>query len=137
MAPYRAILRYYPCDTPYCEILFKGGQQSPKTVRYPPSVLSFTQAHLCGTPVCNISRDKCAIPHKLGQPVCRTKLPRKVLISKRKMVRKTTRNFPEKLSALFCCVESPHRHYSKNISPRIPAQNQIFFHDENLQAWPR
>ena len=32
----------------------------------------------------------------LGQPVCRTKLPRKVLISKRKMVRKTTRNFPEK-----------------------------------------
>ena len=31
----------------------------------------------------------------LGQPVCRTKLPRKVLISKRKMVRKTTRNFPE------------------------------------------
>ena len=32
----------------------------------------------------------------LGQPVCRTKLPRKILISKRKMVRKTTRNFPEK-----------------------------------------
>ena len=33
----------------------------------------------------------------LGRPVCRTKLPRKDLISKRKMVRKTTRNFPEKL----------------------------------------
>ena len=32
----------------------------------------------------------------LGQPICRTKLPRKVLISKPKMVRKTTRNFPEK-----------------------------------------
>ena len=31
----------------------------------------------------------------LGQPVCRMKLPRKVLISKRKMVRKTARNFPE------------------------------------------
>ena len=31
----------------------------------------------------------------LGRPVCRTKLPRKALISKRKMVRKTTRNFPE------------------------------------------
>ena len=32
----------------------------------------------------------------LGRPVCRTKLPRKALISKRKMVRKTPRNFPEK-----------------------------------------
>ena len=37
----------------------------PKMVRYPPfdNVLSFTQAHLCGTPFCNISRDNCAIPH--------------------------------------------------------------------------
>ena len=25
MAPYRAILRCYRCDTPYCAILFKGG----------------------------------------------------------------------------------------------------------------
>ena len=32
--------------------------------RYPPLVLSFTQAHLCDTPFCNISRDNCAIPHK-------------------------------------------------------------------------
>ena len=24
VAPYRAILRYYHCDTPYCAILFKG-----------------------------------------------------------------------------------------------------------------
>ena len=23
-APYRAILRYYRCDTPYCAIVFKG-----------------------------------------------------------------------------------------------------------------
>ena len=40
-----------------------------------------------------------SLPEKgilLGQPICRTKLPRKALISKRKMVRKTTRNFPEK-----------------------------------------
>ena len=29
-----------------------------------PLVLSFTQAHLCDTPFCNISRDNCAIPHK-------------------------------------------------------------------------
>ena len=29
-----------------------------------PKVLSFTQAHLCDTPFCNISRDNCAIPHK-------------------------------------------------------------------------
>ena len=28
----------------------------------------------------------------LGRPVCRTKLPQKILISKRKMVRKTTPN---------------------------------------------
>ena len=33
-------------------------------VRYPPLVLSFTQAHLCDTPFCNVSRDNCAIPHK-------------------------------------------------------------------------
>ena len=36
----------------------------PNTVRYPPLVLSFTQAHLCDTPFCNVSRDNCAIPHK-------------------------------------------------------------------------
>ena len=30
----------------------------------PPMVLSFTQAHLCDTPFCNISRDNCAIPDK-------------------------------------------------------------------------
>ena len=41
MAPYRSILRYYRCDTPYRAILFKGGQQSPKMVRCPPLVRSF------------------------------------------------------------------------------------------------
>ena len=30
MAPYRAILRYYRCDTPYRAIPFQGGQHSPK-----------------------------------------------------------------------------------------------------------
>ena len=64
VAPYRAILRYYRCDTPYRAILFKGGLHSPKKLRYPPVVLSFTQAHLCDTPFCNVSRDTCAIPHK-------------------------------------------------------------------------
>ena len=64
VAPYRAILRYYRCDTPYSAILFKGGWHSPKMVRYPPIVLSFTQAHLCDTPFCNVSRDNCAIPHE-------------------------------------------------------------------------
>ena len=43
---------------------FSGRVALPKTVRYPPLVLSFTQAHLCNTPFCNISRDSCAIPHK-------------------------------------------------------------------------
>ena len=64
MAPYRAILRYYRCDTPYRAILFKGGLHSPKMVRYPPLVLNFTQRHPCDTPFCNVSRDSCAIPHK-------------------------------------------------------------------------
>ena len=46
----------------YHAMLLKGGLRSPKMVRYPPLVLSFTQAHLCGTTFCNISRDNCAIP---------------------------------------------------------------------------
>ena len=29
----------------------------------PPLALSFTQAHLCDTPFCYVSRDNCAIPH--------------------------------------------------------------------------
>ena len=33
-------------------------------VQYTPLVLSFTQAHLCDTPLCNASCDHCAIPHK-------------------------------------------------------------------------
>ena len=65
VAPYRAILRYYRCDTPYRAILFKRGQHTPTMVRYPPPlVLNFTQTHLCDTPFCNVSRDNCAIPHK-------------------------------------------------------------------------
>ena len=36
-------------------------------VRYPPLALSFTQAHLCDTPLCNVSRDNCAIPHENKQ----------------------------------------------------------------------
>ena len=64
VATYRAILRYYRCDTPYRAILFKGGEHSPKMVRYPPLVLNFTQTHPCDTPFCNVSRDNCAIPHK-------------------------------------------------------------------------
>ena len=43
---------------------FKGRLALPKMVRYPPLVLSFTQAHRCDTPFCNLSRDNCAIPHK-------------------------------------------------------------------------
>ena len=37
-------------------------------VRYPPFVLSFTQAHPCDTPLCNVSRDTCAIPPKKQAP---------------------------------------------------------------------
>ena len=39
-------------------------------VRYPPLVLSFTQAHLCDTPFCYVSRDNCAIPHKKQARKC-------------------------------------------------------------------
>ena len=50
MTPYRAILRYYRCDTLYRAIVFEGGWHSPKMVRYPPLVL-------------NLHRHICAIPH--------------------------------------------------------------------------
>ena len=33
-------------------------------VRHPPLALCFTQAHLCDTPFCNVSRDNCGISHK-------------------------------------------------------------------------
>ena len=33
-------------------------------MRYPPLVPSFTQTYQCDTPLCNISRDTCAIPRK-------------------------------------------------------------------------
>ena len=49
---------------PHIAIIFEGGQDSPKIVRWPLLPLSFTQAHLCDTPFCYISRDNCAIPHK-------------------------------------------------------------------------
>ena len=67
VAPYRTMLRYYRCNTPYRATLFQGGQHSPKMVRYPFLALSFTQAHLCNTPFCYISCDSCAIPHKNKQ----------------------------------------------------------------------
>ena len=44
---------------------FEGGSHSPKMVRCPPLVLSFTQAHLYDAPFCNTSRHNCAIPHKV------------------------------------------------------------------------
>ena len=65
VAPYRAILRYYRCNTPYRAIPFQGIMHSCKMVRYPPPrVLSFKQAHMCDTPFCSISRDNCAIHHE-------------------------------------------------------------------------
>ena len=63
VAPYRAILRYYRCDTPYHTTSFQGGLHSHNMVRYPPLALRLAQAHLCDTPFCNISRDICATSH--------------------------------------------------------------------------
>ena len=45
-------------------ILIPVGVWSPCREGSVPLVLSFTQAHLYDTPFCNVSRDKCAIPHK-------------------------------------------------------------------------
>ena len=64
VAPSRAILRYYRCDTPYRAMFFSGRSALPEMVRYPSFVLSFTQAHLCDTPFCNVSHDTSAISHK-------------------------------------------------------------------------
>ena len=61
------IARY--CDTiaaiPHIARYFlREASRTPKMVRYPPLVLSFTQAYLCDTQFCNVSRENCAIPHK-------------------------------------------------------------------------
>ena len=63
--PYRAILRYYCCDTPYRAIPFRG-VSAPQNgaIPPPPLALSFTEAHLCDIPFCYISHDNCAIHHK-------------------------------------------------------------------------
>ena len=65
VAPYRAVLRYYRCDTPYRATPFQRAWHSPKMVRYPSLILStsFTQAHLCDTLCCNKSRHDSAILH--------------------------------------------------------------------------
>ena len=47
VAPYRAILRYYRCDTPYRAILFKGGWHSP---RIPPPYYLVSQRYICAIP---------------------------------------------------------------------------------------
>ena len=49
VAPYRAILRYYRCDTPYRAILFKGGEHSPKVCDTPPWYL-ILHRHICAIP---------------------------------------------------------------------------------------
>ena len=50
VAPYRAILRYYRCDTPYHAILSQPSQQSPNRVRYPPPLVPFLQRHISAIP---------------------------------------------------------------------------------------
>ena len=49
VAPYRAILRYYCCDTLYRAMLSKGAQHSPKIVPYPPWYL-VSHRHICAIP---------------------------------------------------------------------------------------
>ena len=81
-AQYRAILRFYRCNTPYRAILFKKVSTPPIwcSTPPPPFVLSFTQGHLCDSPFCNILRDTCATPHKTNTkifwPLLRTVRPR-------------------------------------------------------------
>ena len=70
-------------------------------------------------------------PCLLGRPDCRTKLPRKALISKRKMVRKTARNFPENFFALFCCVESLTGTVLKYFTANSRTKSNIFSRRES------
>ena len=51
-------------NTPFRAILFGEVSTPPKGCDTPPLALSFTQAHLCDTPFCNVSRNSCAMPHK-------------------------------------------------------------------------
>ena len=63
VALYSAILQYYRCDTHFAQYSFREVTSSPK--RYRTSLaISFTEAHLCDTPSCNIACDNCAISHK-------------------------------------------------------------------------
>ena len=55
MAPYRAILRYYRCDT-HIARSFSREVSTPPTWGDTPLGTSFTQAHLYDTPFCNVSR---------------------------------------------------------------------------------
>ena len=65
MAPYRAILRYYRCDTPYRAILSRPSQQSPNRVRYPPLVPCFTHNISVRYPILqHIARYLCDTPGK-------------------------------------------------------------------------
>ena len=50
VAPYRAILRYYRCDTTYRAILFQGGKQPTNIVRYPPPWYLISHRHICAIP---------------------------------------------------------------------------------------
>ena len=49
VAPYRAIPRYYRCDTPYRAIFFQGGQLSPKWCDTPPWYW-VSHRHICAIP---------------------------------------------------------------------------------------
>ena len=66
VAPYRAILRYCRCDTPYrARYSFREVSTSPKMVRYPLRALSLTQVHLCDAPFCkHITRSLRDTPQK-------------------------------------------------------------------------
>ena len=65
VAPYRAILRYYRCDTSYRAILSQGGWHFPKMVRYPPPLDTGTSVRY---PVLlHIARYLCDTPSKQAQ----------------------------------------------------------------------
>ena len=57
VAPYRALSGPISRDTPYCTVPSSGRLTAPQNGAIPLLVLSLTQAHLCDTPCCNMSRD--------------------------------------------------------------------------------
>ena len=64
VVPCRAIIAILSLRYPISRDTFQGRVALPQNGAIPPLAITFTQAHLCDTPFCNVSRDTCVIPHE-------------------------------------------------------------------------